>query len=138
MATDQSKKQDGCYPGSTKRARNGPCCYADGHLCHLKMRNWNQKYESQAVLQCDIVKDASGSYAVFTEQGSSASQMTTAKVMDVITRLPDFSGQAAGATSTHTPSHGGTPRNRLKIPKVRMSRCVDTSSTTQNGPKSWS
>ena len=31
----------------------------------------------------DIVKDDSGAYAVFTEQGLSASQMTAAKVMDV-------------------------------------------------------
>ena len=29
------------------------------------------------------MKDDSGSYAAFTEQGSSASQMTAAKVMDM-------------------------------------------------------
>ena len=46
-----------------------------------------------------IVKDDSGAYAVFTEQGSSASQMTAAKVMDVIARLPDCDGQAADAIS---------------------------------------
>ena len=34
------------------------------------------------------MKDDSGSYAVFTELGSSASQMTAAKVMDIISRLP--------------------------------------------------
>ena len=33
------------------------------------------------LLRGDIVKDDSGSYAVFTEQGSSASQMTAAKIM---------------------------------------------------------
>ena len=33
------------------------------------------------------MKDDSGSYAVFTEQGSSASQMTAGKVMDIISRL---------------------------------------------------
>ena len=47
-----------------------------------KMLNWRQKYKGRVVLQGDIVKDDSGSYAVFTEQGSSASQMTAAKVMD--------------------------------------------------------
>ena len=46
-----------------------------------------------------LVKDDSGAYAVFTEQGSSASQMTAAKVMDVIARLPDCDGQAADAIS---------------------------------------
>ena len=40
--------------------------------------------------------------AVFTEQGSSASQMTAAKVMDVIARLPGCGGPAADAVSAHT------------------------------------
>ena len=39
------------------------------------------------MLRGDIVKDDSGAYAVFTEQGSSASQMIAAKVLDVIARL---------------------------------------------------
>ena len=38
-----------------------------------------QKYNGRVVLRGDIVKDDSGAYAVFTEQGSSASQMTAAK-----------------------------------------------------------
>ena len=45
------------------------------------------------------MKDDSGAYAVFTEQGSSASQMTAANVMDIISRLPCFAGQEAGAVS---------------------------------------
>ena len=36
------------------------------------------KYKGRVVLRGDIVKDDSGSYAVFTEQGSSGSQMTAA------------------------------------------------------------
>ena len=48
------------------------------------------------------MKDDSGACAVFTEQGSSASQMTAAKVMDVIARLPDCDGQAADAISAYT------------------------------------
>ena len=51
------------------------------------------------MLRGDNVKDDSGSFAVFTEQGSSASQRTAAEVMDVIARLPDCSGQAADAVS---------------------------------------
>ena len=54
------------------------------------------------MLRRDIVKDDSGACAVFTEQGSSASQMTAAKVMDVIARLPDCDGQAADAVSAYT------------------------------------
>ena len=40
------------------------------------------KNKGRVVLRGDIVKDDSGSYAAFTEQGSSASQMTAAKVMN--------------------------------------------------------
>ena len=43
------------------------------------------------------MKDDSGSHAVFTEQASSASQMTATKVMDVLARQPGCAGQAADA-----------------------------------------
>ena len=53
-------------------------------ICHLKnLEPQFQKDKGRVVLRGDIVKDDSGSHAVFTEQGSSASQMTAAKVMDV-------------------------------------------------------
>ena len=42
------------------------------------------------------------SHAVFTEQGSSASQMTAAQVMDSISRLPGCAGQAADEVSAYT------------------------------------
>ena len=74
-------------------------------LCHLKNSELvpqYQKYKGRVVLRIDIVKDDSGSYAVFSEQGSSASQMTAAKVMDIISRLPGCAGQAADAVSAYT------------------------------------
>ena len=74
-------------------------------LCHLKsseLEPRHQKYKGRVVLRDDIVKDDSGEYAVFTEQGSSASQMTAAKVMDIISRLPGCAGQAADAVSACT------------------------------------
>ena len=72
------------------------------HICHLKnaeLETKHQKYKGRVVLQGDLVEDDSGSYAVFTEQGSSASQMTAAKIMDIISRLPGCAGQAGDATS---------------------------------------
>ena len=74
-------------------------------LCHLKdseLEPKYQKYKGRVVLRGDIVQDDSGSYAVFTEQGSSASQLTAAKVMDIKSRLPGCSGQAAHAVSAYT------------------------------------
>ena len=61
-------------------------------LCHLKHSELElqyQKYKGSAVLGGLIVKDDSGSYAVFTEQGSSQD------IMDVIARLPGCAEEAA-------------------------------------------
>ena len=57
--------------------------------CHLKnaeLESKHQKYKGRVVLRGDIVKDDSGSFAVFTEQRPSASQMTAAEVMDIMSR----------------------------------------------------
>ena len=94
-------------------------------ICHLKnteLEAEHQKYKGRFVLQGDIVKDDSGSYAVFTEQGFSASQMTAAKIMDIISRLPDCDGQAADAVSAHTKFKMEDALKLLKIPK---SECPD-------------
>ena len=74
-------------------------------ICHWKnaeLEAKHQKYKGRVILRGDIVKDDSGSYAVFTEQGSSASQMTTAKIMDIRSRLPGCAGQAADALPAYT------------------------------------
>ena len=100
-------------------------------ICHFKnaeLEAKHQKYKSRVVFRGDIVKDDSGSYEVFTEQGSSASQMTSAKVMDIISRLLGCAGKAADAVSAYT---------LLKIPK---SECPDICIRLPRykWPKSWS
>ena len=72
------------------------------HLKHSELEPQYQKHRGRVVLRRDIVKDDSGSLAEFSEQGSSASQMTAAKVMDIVSTLPGCSGQAAGAVSACT------------------------------------
>ena len=79
-------------------------------ICHLKNAELEAKHQNTRVellLRGDIVKDDSGSFAVFTEQGSSASQMTAAKVMDIISRLPGCAGQAADAVFCLYPGNNG-------------------------------
>ena len=74
-------------------------------ICHMKnaeLEAKHQEYKGRVVLRGDIVKDDSGSHAVFAEQGSSASQMTAAKVMDIVSRLPGCAGQAADVVSAKT------------------------------------
>ena len=103
-------------------------------ICHLKnaeLEAKHQKYKGRVVLRGDIVKDDSGSYAVFTEQGSSASQMTAAKIMDIISRLPGCDGQAADAVSACTQVKMEDAHKLFKIPKIGVSRHLDSSTTTQ-------
>ena len=104
------------------------------------MLNWRQNTRNKkgrVVLRGDIVKDNSGSYAVFTEQGSSASQMTAAKIMDIISRLPGCDGQAADAVSAYTQVKMEDAHKLLKIPK---SECPDIwiRLPRHKWPKSWS
>ena len=77
---------------------------------------------THSTLRGDIVTDDSGSRAVFTEQGSSVSQKTAAKVMDIISSLPGCSGQAADAISICTQVKMEDVSTFLKIPR---SECPD-------------
>ena len=94
-------------------------------------RTKHQKYKGRVVLRGDTVKDNSGSYAVFTEQGSSASQMTAAKIMDIIARLPSCNGQAADAVSAYTQVKNGRCSQIIENSKIGVSRHLDSSTTTQ-------
>ena len=108
-----------------------------GHLKIAELEAKHQKYKGRVVLRGDIVKDDSGSYAVFTEQESSASQMTAAKIMDIISRLPGCDGQAADAVSAYTQVKMEDAHKLLKIPK---SECPDIwiRLPRHKWPKSWS
>ena len=109
-------------------------------ICHLKnaeLEAKHQKYKGRVVLRGDVVKDNSGSFAVFIEQGSSASQMTAALIMDIISRLSGCDGQATDAVSAITQVKMEDIHKLLKIPK---SECPDISIRLprHKWPKSWS
>ena len=105
-------------------------------MCHLKnaeLEAKHQKYKGRVVLRGDIVKDDPGSYAVFTEQGSSASQMTAAKVMDIISRLPGCAGRSICL-------YPGKKEDAHKLLKTPKSECPDIwiRLPRHKWPKSWS
>ena len=83
------------------------------------------------------MKDDYGSYAVFTEQGSSASQMTAAKVMNINSRLSGCAGQAADAVSAYTQVK---TEDAPKILKITKSECPDMwiRLPRHKWPQSWS
>ena len=85
MGCEKSQEQKGGHRRGTEN-NNKVHVASLMDFCHLKNSELEpqlQKYRGRVVLRGDIVKDGSGACAVFTEQGSSASQMTAAKVMDV-------------------------------------------------------
>ena len=109
-------------------------------LCHLKnleLEPQYQKYKGRVVLRSDIVKDGSGSYAVFTEQGSSASQMKAAKVMDIKFKTTGCARQAADAVSAHTQVKMEDAPTLLKIPKTECPN-IWTRQPRHKWPKLWS
>ena len=133
ITNDQSKEEKVVDLESTKRAKNTPCCFADGHLSAQEsgMRTKISGVQRPVVLRGDIVKQKTVSHAVFTEQGSSVSHMTAAKVMGVIGRLPG-SGRTSSRRSVGVhPNQNGGRSKIVQHSKVRMSRYLDTSSATQ-------
>ena len=109
-------------------------------ICHLKnaeLEEKKPKYKGRVVLRGDIVIDDSGSHAAFTEQGSSASQMTAAKVTDIISRLPGSDGQATDAVSAYTQVK---MEDAHKLLKIQKSECPDIwiRQPRHKWPKSWS
>ena len=89
-----------------------------------------KKYKGRVVLRGNNVKDDSGAYAVCTDQGSSASQMMAAKVMDVVSRLLDCDEQAADAISAYTQVKMEGCSETTENSQITMSACMDTSSKT--------
>ena len=112
------KSKKGGTSGSTKRAKSKSTLLHWRTSVISKNAEWEpqcQKYKGRVVLRGDIVKDDSGGYAVFTEQGSSASQMNAA----ASSRLPDCTQVKIGGRSRISQNS-----------QVRVPRRMDTSSTT--------
>ena len=113
-------------------------CDADGPTPpqELDVEPKSQTYRGLVVLQGEVVKDDSGSYAVFTEQGSSASHMTAAKVLDVMARVLGCAGQPSDAVSAHIQLRRGGAPNLLKR---TQSACPDIRNGYEDtsGRKTW-
>ena len=103
-------------------------------MCHLKNAEpeaKNQKYKGRVVLRGDVVKDNSGSCAVFTEQGSSASQMTAAKIIDIHLQITRLRWTSSRRSISLCPSKSGRCSQIVENSKIGMSRHLDSSTTTQ-------
>ena len=99
-------------------------------ICHLKnaeLEAKHQKYKGRVVLRGDVVKDDSGSYAVFTEQGSSASQMTATKIIGYHLQIAGFRWTSSRRSIGLYRSKNGSIKNS----QIGVSRHLDSSTTTQ-------
>ena len=79
------------------------------------------EYKGRVVFRGDVVKDDSGSHAVFTEQESSASHVTGVKVLDVIVKLLWVAGQAGEFVSACTQ---GKTEDTPKLLRVSELKCA--------------
>ena len=89
-------------------------------ICHIKKVESEpklQKYKGTVVLWRDIVDDDSGAFAFFTEQGSSASEMTASKIIDVIARLPDCQVKLEDAPRLLKHSKSECPDVWVRLPR---------------------
>ena len=139
MGPDKDQKKIRGDRRSKDVGRKSSFRITDGHMSFEKCwiggkAPWIQRSSCTPRWYC---KDDSGSYAVFTEQGSSASQTTAAKIMDIISRLPGCEGQAADTVSAYTQVKMEDAHKLLKIPK---SECPDIwiRLPRHKWPKSWS
>ena len=102
-------------------------------LCQLKNSELEpkiQKFQGRIVLRGDIVKDDTGSHSVFTEQSSSASQMTAAKSNGCHIKATEMRRTGSRRNISVHPSQNGRCTDVTENSKVRMSIYMDTSTTT--------
>ena len=100
------------------------------HLQNSELKPQYQKYRGRVVLRGDIVKDDSGAKEVFTEQGSSVSQMTAAKVMDIIFKTTRMRRTSSRCSIRLHQGQNGRCTDVIENSKVRMSRYLDMSTRT--------
>ena len=141
MASGHSKELNGGHRRSTERANNIPFCYADGHLSSQECGFGTkfQKYKVRIVLRGDTVKDDSGSYflrrfcllcsiSLNRVRLQHNDGRTSIGCRSKATKMSKTSSQRS--ISLH-PSQNGGRFNIIETSSFRMSRYLDTPTTTQ-------
>ena len=97
--------------------------------CATKQTELDKKFQTSKgrfVLRGDAAKDDSGSYAVFTEQGSSESHMTVATILGVI---PGCARQTNDAITGLHSSENGRHSEIIGMTRIRVRHHLDSSTT---------
>ena len=128
MAADESQKQERGDRGSKEQGQKSSFRVTGGYS---ELEPTFQKCKGRVVLRGDIVKDNSVSYVVFTEQGSSAPQMTAAKSHGHYFKTTGMRRTSSRCSIRLHPGQNGRCTVVVEHSKVRMSRHLDSSTTTQ-------
>ncbi|WP_288992749.1 DNA (cytosine-5-)-methyltransferase, partial [uncultured Marinobacter sp.] len=101
-------------------------------LCHQKNSEQSvefRSYKGRVIFRGDIVRDEDGAYAVFTEQGTSASHSASTKIIDAIAHMPGMAGSDADAKAAYTQIKlsdatrllgvGTVPETWITLPRAR-------------------
>ena len=74
-------------------------------LCHQKHSERTDlpaEYKGRVIFQGNMMRDETGFYAIMSEQGTSASHMAGAKILDGLARMPGMTGHDSDARSAYT------------------------------------
>ena len=74
------------------------------------------RYKGRVVFGGNQIRDEHGIIALFNEQGASASSMVAAKLLDALSRMPDYDGENADAFTekpTSRKTFGSCPIRRF-------------------------
>lgn len=69
---------------------------------HSELADEFRKYKGRVVFRGDYITDEYGMFAVFTEQGASASHIQAANILDAVASLPGCDGEDADAVGAYT------------------------------------
>jgi len=86
------------------------------HQEHSELAEALRRYRGRVVSRGDNVRDEEGFYAVFSEQGTSASHLASATFLDAIARMPGNDGEDSGAIGAYTQCELEGPPTWITLP----------------------
>ena len=135
MAADESQKQKWGDRWSKEWGQNRTLRIVDGSLSSQEfgVGATVSKHKGWVVLRGDTVKDDPGSYAVFTEQGSSASQNDGYKSNGYHVHIARLRRRSSWRSIGLHPGQCGRRTIIIENSQIGMSRHMDSSTTTTSG-----
>ena len=113
-----------------QKRKDSSLCNADG-LVSLQVEQMFQTCKGCVVIRGDLVQYDSGSCAAFTEQGSSASQMTSATSFGLYCHTTWMRKTSNRRSVSLHPSHNGGRSDSAETSQVRFSGFLDSVTATQ-------